>query len=303
MKLLVLAAGIGSRFGGIKQLAPVGPNGETLLEYSLFDALRAGFSEIVFLVRPEIEEDFRTMVLSRLPASVQWQLAYQTSTSMLDEKSIVRARENGRIKPWGTGHALLCARAQLEQSGPFAVINADDFYGPRAFAGVQANLTANPQEFCFAGYRLDDVVPQEGVVSRAACTIDADGLLTGIVEHKRVWRRGQEFISEIDGKQYVLDPQTVVSMNLWGLSEAIFAWAERMWRDFLSEPANYESKEFFLPDIVNAMVAHGAVRMRMIAASMRSFGLTNPGDLEETRERIARMIAKGDYPAPLWRGK
>ena len=303
MKLLVLAAGIGSRFGGIKQLAKVGPNGETLLEYSLFDALRAGFSEIVFLVRPEIEEDFRTMVLSRLPASMRWQFAYQTSTSMLDEKSIEQARKSGRIKPWGTGHALLCARAQLWQHEPFAVINADDFYGPKAFAGVHANLAANPQDFCFAGYRLDDVVPHEGAVSRAICTIDADGFLTGIVEHKKVQRRGREFISEIDGKQYSLDPRTVVSMNLWGLNEVIFAWAERMWRDFLSEPADYGSKEFFLPDIVNAIVAHGAVRVRMIPASMQSFGLTNPGDLEETRERIAQMIAKGDYPAPLWREK
>jgi hypothetical protein len=222
---------------------------------------------------------------------------------MLDEKYIEQARKSGRIKPWGTGHALLCARAQLWQHEPFAVINADDFYGPKAFAGVHANLAANPQEFCFAGYRLDDVVPHEGAVSRAICTIDADGFLTGIVEHKKVQRRGREFISEIDGKQYILDPQTVVSMNLWGLNEVIFAWAERMWRDFLSEPADYGSKEFFLPDIVNAIVAHGAVRVRMIPASMQSFGLTNPGDLEETRERIAQMIAKGDYPAPLWREK
>lgn len=303
MKLLVLAAGIGSRFGGVKQLAPVGPNGETLLEYSLFDALQAGFSEIVFLVRPEIEEDFRAIVLNRLQASVRWELAYQTSTCLLDEQSIAKVQKSGRIKPWGTGHALLCARVQLEQSGPFAVINADDFYGPKAFAGVQAHLAKNPQEFCFAGYTLEDVVPQEGAVSRALCTINEDGFLTRIVEHKRIWRRDQEFVSEIDGKHYVLDSQTWVSMNLWGLSEAIFAWAERMWRDFLDESSSYSSKEFFLPDIVNAMIAHKAVRVRMIPASMKSFGLTNPSDLEKTREQIRLMIARGDYPSPLWRGK
>jgi len=149
MRLLVFAAGIGSRFGGVKQLMGVDPYGETLLEYSLFDALHAGFDHFVFLIRPEMEEDFRTGILTRLPGSLSYSLAYQTLDSLLDEASHARLEACGRTKPWGTGHALLCAREQLESTGPFAVINADDYYGPLGFKKVGVRLCSNPEEFCF----------------------------------------------------------------------------------------------------------------------------------------------------------
>lgn len=147
----MLAAGIGARFGGVKQVVGVGPRGETLLEYSLFDARRAGFDHIVFLIRPEIEADFKANILSRLPASVSYSLAYQKSVSLLDEAARARFEKSGRAKPWGTGHALLCARKHLEGKGPFAVINADDYYGLPGFEKVGAHLSSSPGEFCFRG--------------------------------------------------------------------------------------------------------------------------------------------------------
>jgi hypothetical protein len=292
MKLLVLAAGIGSRFGGAKQVMEVGTHGETLLEYSLFDALRAGFNHIVFLIRPEIEEDFRLNILARLPASIPYSLAYQTPVSLLNEAA--------RTKPWGTGHALLCAREQLESSGPFAAINADDYYGPLGFEKIGAHLSANPGEFCFAGYRLDDVIPEKGLVSRAICGIDARGYLVEIIEHSRVWREDGHILSRREGGVVELSPESIVSMNLWGFNPSIFGYAGRLWKNFLSEPANLGSREFFLPDIVQAMMRENAIRVRMVPASARSFGLTNPDDLREARRRVAGLVLHGVYPSPLW---
>ncbi len=302
MRLLVLAAGIGSRFGGVKQVAGVGPHGETLLEYSLFDALRSGFDHIVFLIRPEIEEDFRTNILARLPASVPYSFAYQTSESLLGGEARARLGESGRTKPWGTGHALLCAREQLEHAGPFAVANADDFYGLLGFKKVGARLSSNPGEFCFPGYRLDDVVPESGPVSRAICSIDAQGYLEEIVEHKRVWREDGHLLSRREGGIVELSPEAVVSMNLWGFNTSIFDCADRLWKDFLSDPANFESREFFLPEIVESMMREKTIRVKMLPASAQSFGLTNPGDLRETRRRISGLVLQGAYPSPLWEG-
>jgi len=302
MRLLVLAAGIGARFGGVKQVVGVGPRGETLLEYSLFDARRAGFDHIVFLIRPEIEADFKANILSRLPASVSYSLAYQKSVSLLDEAARARFEKSGRAKPWGTGHALLCARKHLEGKGPFAVINADDYYGLPGFEKVGAHLSSSPGEFCFAGYRLDDVVPKGGSVSRAICLIDSQSYLSEIVEHRKVWRAGSLFVSQREEGTVELSPSTAVSMNLWGFNPSIFEYAERLWKNFLSEPANFESREFFLPDIVQDMMREKAVRVRMVPASAQSFGITNPEDLQETRQRISRLVWEGVYPSPLWEG-
>ncbi len=302
MRLLVLAAGIGSRFGGVKQVVGVGPHGETLLEYSLFDALRSGFDHIVFLIRPEIEEDVKASILARLPASLPYSFAYQTSDSLLDEASRARLEKSGRTKPWGTGHALLCARDKLESSGPFAVINADDYYGPTGFKKVAAWLSSNPEEFCFPGYRLDDVVPACGSVSRAMCSIDGQGYLETIVEHKRVWREGGRILSSQEEGVVELSPEAIVSMNLWGFNASIFDYADRLWKDFLSEQAGFASKEFFLPDVVESMVREKIVRVKMLPASVQSFGLTNPDDLKETRRRISDLVLQGVYPSPLWEG-
>ena len=220
MKLLILAAGIGSRFGGIKQIAGVGPCGETLLEYNLFDALRAGFNEAVFLIRRDIERDFRETVLSRIEGKIPVRLAYQSMDS-----------RQGRSKPWGTGHALLCAREAMGRE-PFAVINADDFYGLSGFSAVARHLKGGfpaSAELCLAGYRLGGVVPKSGSVSRAVCGADEEGFLTNIVEHVRVEWEGDSLISRPKGDPSVaLSPEAFASMNLWGLDESVFPWAERL---------------------------------------------------------------------------
>lgn len=299
MKLLILAAGIGSRFGGVKQVAGVGPDGETLLEYSIFDARHAGFDEVVFLIRPDIEEDFRASILARLPPSLAYSLAYQTRELLLSGEQRALATASGRSKPWGTGQALLCAKGTLGDA-PFAVINADDYYGRAAFEAVGAQLSRHPDEFCFAAYRLDDVVPLRGTVSRAVCEVDAEGYLERIVEHKKVWREGGRFLSLREEGMAELSPDAPVSMNLWGFNPSIFESGARAWQAFLAEPENYALREFYLPDIVQAMMAAGAVRVRAVPGSAQCFGLTNPDDLAETRRRLAALVESGFYPSPLW---
>jgi len=302
MKLLVLAAGIGSRFGGVKQVAGVGPRGETLLEYSLYDARRAGFGEVVFLIRPDIEADFKATIAARLPSSLRYSLAYQTREMLLDDAQRASASACGRAKPWGTGHALLCARGAIGE-GPFAVLNADDYYGRAAFEGLGARLSRIPGEFCFAAYRLDDVVPSQGSVSRAICEVDPEGYLERIVEHKRVWREAGRLVSRLEGGDVELSPEAPVSMNLWGFNASVFEGGARAWSAFLGNPENYASREFYLPDIVQAMMAARAIRVRAVAGSVRSFGLTNPEDLAETRRRLAALVEGGFYPSPLWEEK
>ncbi len=317
MKLLVLAAGIGSRFGGAKQIIEVGPNGETLLEYSIYDARKAGFDEIIFLIRPDIEADFRSNILSRLPSDLRYSLAYQTLDFLLDkalaeingEKQLdpreLGQREGGlaeskRVKPWGTAHALLCAGELFKQGEAFAVINADDYYGRRAFEAVGSNLSSNPGELCFAGYRLEDVVPASGTVSRAICTLSGDGYLEKIIEHKKVWREGKSFFSEQGESIVELSPDAVVSMNFWGLDYSIFEYAWQGWKEFLSRYIESPTQEFLLPDLIQSIVEKKRARVRMLPASERSFGLTNPEDLQEVRRRIFGFVAEGVYPSPLF---
>lgn len=309
MKLLVLAAGIGSRFGGIKQLASVGPGGETLLEYNIFNAMEAGFDGIVFLIRKEIEEDFRNLVLARLPTRLKIEVAYQSTEAMLPatiRDEILMAK---RTKPWGTGHALLCARSSLS-GGPFAVINGDDFYGNEGFSAVSRFLAGNaggneagsPAAFCLAGYRLGNVVATKGSVSRAICTLGLSSSLEKIVEHRRIEvREGKIMSIHADGSPIEeLPADAVVSMNIWGLGPAIFPWAERLFAQFLADKANWTKSEFYLPFIVGAMVAAGAAKAFALPVNEEYFGLTNPEDIITVRQAIVRRTGQGVYPSPLW---
>jgi hypothetical protein len=288
MKLLILAAGLGSRFGGIKQIAGVGPCGETLLEYNLYDARGAGFSEAVFLIRKEIERDFRETVLSRIEGHIPVSLAYQSVDSRM-----------GRSKPWGTGHALLCAREAMGRE-PFAVINADDFYGPSGFSAVARHLAAS-DDLCLAGYRLGGVVPKSGSVSRAVCGTDDSGYLTNIEEHVRVEWVGDSLVSRPkDNSSVALSPESFASMNLWGLNESVFSWAQRLFSEFLQSEGPAKGAEFYLPFIMGEMAAAKAARFRVLPVREEYFGLTNPADIQAARNSIASRIRRGDYPSPLW---
>lgn len=330
MKLLVLAAGLGSRFGGVKQLVPIGPAGETLLEYNLFNALEGGFSQVVFLIRREIEGDFREMVLSRLPRAIPVELAFQSAEAFVPEKLKTPIAETGRTKPWGTGHALLCAREYLSD-GPFAVINADDFYGKDGFAAIHGFFShgriveggagartagarkgaippgsaavGQPAEFCLAGYRLGGVVSPKGSVSRAICSLGADGSLVKIVEHTRIELRSGEIRSfRADGASDILDPDLPASMNLWGLSPAVFPWAAWRFEEFLCEPGRWATSEFYLPAIIGDMIEAGAAKAWALPVDEEYFGLTNPDDIVGARQAIVAKTRRGEYPSPLWAG-
>lgn len=316
MKLLVLAAGIGSRFGGVKQLAAVGPGGETLLEYNLYDALRAGFDSIVFLIRKEIEEDFMDVILRRLPKDLPYELAYQSPAEVVPARLQAGIAATGRTKPWGTGHALLCAEEQLAGCA-FGVVNADDFYGRFGIEAVARFLSAGENRpgdekaadrgsvsrFCLAGYRLGGVVPSSGSVSRAICDVRADGLLRGIVEHTKVKRRGDLILSfSPEGAERQLPSDALASMNLWGLDSSVFPKAHALFESFLAAEANWKTGEFFLPAIVGSMVATAEAEVRVLPVEEHYFGLTNPEDLAGVREALARRSAAGDYPSPLWSG-
>jgi UTP-glucose-1-phosphate uridylyltransferase len=315
MKLLILAAGLGSRFGGIKQVAGIGPAGETVLEYSLYDAILAGFDEVVFLIRSQIAEDFASSVLARLPKDLPYELAFQDFKACRKAEAIALSPRSGRTKPWGTGHALLCARPFLDKC-PFATINADDYYGRDAFvamskflAGINGEGRKNGEigrvgleTFSFPGYRLSDVVPKSGPVSRAVCEFDANGDLSVIVEHPRIeWSdSGLRSISK-EGVATALKEDAVASMNFWALTPGIFPWAEKMFEQFLAQNASSATAEFWLPSIIEDMVSNKAVRVVMARVENEYFGLTNPLDLETTRARIKSLIEQGVYPASLWK--
>lgn len=321
---MVLAAGLGSRFGGVKQLASLGPAGETLLEYNLFNALEAGFDSIVFLIRKEIEEDFRELVLPRLPRNLPIELAFQSAEAFIPEKFREGIAVAGRTKPWGTGHALLCAQDFLKE-GLFAVMNADDFYGKDCFAAIHGFLSEQslaaerrgprvpaaleprageaPAEFCLAGYRLGGVISTKGSVSRAICSVGADGSLEEIVEHTGIELRLGEIRSfRPDGSSEVLAPDLLVSMNLWGLVPAIFPWAERLFEEFLADQGHWAKAEFYLPAIIGDMIGAGAAKAWTLSVDEGYFGLTNPDDIIGARQAIAARTERGDFPSPLWGG-
>lgn len=307
MKLLILAAGLGSRFGGLKQLAAVGPSGESLPEYNIYDAMRSGFSGIVLLIRRGMKDELSAALLSRLPRDIPVELAYQDSEAFVPENLRSLIAEAGRQKPWGTAHALLCARERL-QDGPFAVMNGDDFYGQKGLAAVQAHLGARYRgssgealECCLAGYSLWGVLPPSGQVSRAACAVDGQGYLREIKEHKAVERRGELCVAtEPDTAEIVLDPDIPISMNLWGLGPELFDWVEEHFREFLSEPEHWVSGEFYLPEAMGRIMRSGRAKFSVLPVQEEYFGLTNPDDLAQARAAAQARHGRGEYPSPLW---
>ncbi len=310
--LLVLAAGMGSRFGGIKQLEPVGPGGETLLEYSVYDALRAGFSDLVFLIRRSMEADIRERVFSRLPTWVQPSLAFQEVEDLLDAASLEQAgllsgtvRADSlppRSKPWGTGHALLCAAPLLDT--PFAIINADDWYGREALAVVWGFLaTAEPggMNHCMAGYRLSLTTSGNGQVARGLCETDSEGRLLTVREHTGIERRGERCVSiQPDGSETEVPSDTLVSMNLWGFTPAILGFARPLLASFLARNAASATAEFYLPSIVSSMIEGRQGSVRVLPSSEEWMGMTWRADVGTLRSRIAQLVASGAYPSPLW---
>lgn len=296
--LVVMAAGMGSRFGGLKQIEPVDDQGHILMDFSLFDAYRAGFRELVFIIKPELEESFRARIGSRMERYFHVHYVFQT----VDQLPEGYCLPEGRVKPWGTGHAVLCA-AQVVK-GPFAVINADDFYGPGAFQVMYEFLRDNRDESAYAmvGYRLKNTVTEHGSVARGVCQVE-DGLLTGIVERTKIFKRGDHAAYTEDGETFVeLPGDTLVSMNLFGFTGRMMTELITRFPRFLDEnlPVNPQTCEYFLPSVVNQQLAEGTATVRVLPCEEVWYGVTHREDLQSVKDAIARMEHDGTYTEKLW---
>ncbi|MGN1349669.1 MAG: sugar phosphate nucleotidyltransferase [Anaerovoracaceae bacterium] len=294
-KLVVMAAGLGSRFGGLKQMEPVTEEQELILDFSCYDAVKAGFEDIIFVIRPEMEEAFRKRVLAPMKGRVNTACVFQELTQLPEGYSVPA----GRVKPWGTCHAVMAAAPLL--SGPFAVINSDDYYGARAFAGVYDFLTGNrdARTFCMAGYHVENTLSRQGAVTRGVC-MTRQGYLTEIRETKEIRRNPEGIISAAGGRE--IPEGTVVSMNFWGFTEEIIHEMTRHFPVFLDgalkeDPLN---AEYLLPAEVGRLLHQRKCAVRVLEAADRWFGVTYRKDRKTVEDAFRRMKAEGRYPQRLW---
>ena len=302
--LAVMAAGMGSRYGGLKQIDPVGPCGEVIIDYSLFDARRAGFETVVFIIKKEIEAEFKEVIGTRMERWMQVRYACQ----QLDDLPAGYAVPAGRTKPWGTAQAIWAAREMLD--APFAVINADDFYGPAAFQEIYNWLSrlpaqeTRPARYAMVGYRLQNTVTANGHVARGMCTVGRDGLLTRVTERTHIETGAQGIrCTEDDGKTWMpLDGAATVSMNLWGFGPGFAAEAGARFGTFLDAclPADPLKAEYFLPSVVSALIDAGKAQVQVLRSPDQWYGVTYRQDKPVVQAAIAEKIRRGVYPAPLW---
>ncbi len=305
--LVILAAGTGSRYGGLKQLAPIGPGGETLLEYSAFDAVRAGFGRIVLVVRPETEPAFRQRLDSRMARRVPVAYVHQR----VDDLPADCGRPSRRVKPWGTGHAVLAAAAEVD--GPFAVVNADDFYGAESYVTLSGFLTGPAfrwppsgvtkvgRVLAAVGFHVAGTLPDAGAVSRALLEVDGDGWLGGIVEIFEVWRQdGGIAYRDGEGHERALAGDQLVSMNMWGFTPRVMPELRRRFVDFLARPGREPGAEYNLPEVIQSMVRDGSFRVEVLAGSDEWCGITRRQDEEHSRSVIVSLVGQGRYPRELW---
>ncbi|MBW7907330.1 MAG: nucleotidyltransferase [Kiritimatiellae bacterium] len=295
--LVIMAAGMGSRYGGLKQIDPVGPSGEIMLDYSIFDALRAGFGRVVFIIRREIEEPFREIVDRHIARAVPVAYAFQS----LDDLPSGYSPPTGRAKPWGTAHAIYSARDVVRE--PFAVINADDFYGRAAYDALASALAATSpgaSDFCLAGYRVADTLSEHGAVSRGVCEVGADGLLKRIVERTHIEIKEGSVVAQVEGQLLTIPPETTVSMNCWGFTPALFAHLERALAEFVKTRGQDLKSEFAIPTVVDQLIASGQATVRVLPASARWLGMTYPEDKPLVRAGVQRLVEDGLYPNRLW---
>ena len=289
---------MGSRYGGLKQLDPMGPSGETLLDYSVFDAVRAGYDRVVFLIRRDIEAEFREKVGARYEGLLAVDYVFQQLDALPDGFSV----PEGRQKPWGTAHAIWCAREAL--SGPFAAINADDFYGAHAYAVLGDFLKAGRSDatrFAMAGYRLDKTLSDHGSVARGVCEVDAQGRLLHIVECTNI-SGGAEGIrhQDPDGSVRPFTGQESVSMNFWGLTPAVFPLLEKQLVDFLRENSTDPKAECYIPMAIGDMVCRGEATVDVLPTDATWFGVTYREDKPVVMHSLAKLHEAGAYPVPLW---
>jgi hypothetical protein len=289
---------MGSRYGGLKQMDKIGAGGEALLDYSVFDALRAGFGKVVFVIRRDIERDFGEIVLERMGAHVPCDSAFQELDGLVPPEIARAVRESGRTKPWGTTHALLCAGDKID--APFAVINADDFYGKESYEAMAAYLAAYPADGAIVPYRLSQVLSSSGTVTRGICEV-RDGFLCSVDELLKIQREEDGiYNTSPDGLKRKLSPDTPVSMNFFGYPESIMPHFRQYFDDFLRVHGTEEKSECYLPLAADAFIKSGKTAIRVLDAESEWFGVTYKEDREAAAARIAQLTKEGVYPPRLW---
>ena len=284
--LVVMAAGMGSRFGGLKQVAAVGPNGEAILDFSVMDAKKAGFTKVVFVIKHSIEEEFKAAVGARVEKILPVEYVFQEQDALLPEGFSV---PEGRVKPWGTGHAILCCKDVVKT--PFAVINADDFYGASAFSKVAEGLDGS-EDYCMVGFKLINTVTENGTVSRGVCTED-NGYLKGVCEHTKIYS-DCSFEAE-DGSKGQLTADTVVSMNMWGFNPDIFSYLEKDFKEFMDEHSTELKSEFLLPLVVDKLIKSNTKKVKVLVAQDKWYGVTYKEDLDGVVSAIKALCDQGKY--------
>lgn len=296
MTAVILAAGMGNRYGGLKQIDPLGPSGEFIIDYSVFDAIRAGYDTVVFIVKREMYDSFRETIGKRLEGRIRVRYAFQTPDDLPDGLTF----PSGREKPLGTTHALWCCREQVD--GPFAIFNADDFYGLGTFRAVREFLeTAGDGEFCMPGYTVRNTLSENGSVSRGVCRTEG-GLLKAIVERKQILPDGENAKYEQGGNWYPLDGNAPVSMNFWGFTPEIFWFAERRLRKFLTDPESDLCKgESYLTEVAEDVIATPGHTIRVVGTDCVWKGVTYREDRPAFRAYLESLVRAGEYPADLWK--
>ena len=296
--LFVLAAGMGSRYGGLKQLDGLGPHGETIMDYSIYDAIRSGFGKIVFVIRKDFEADFRAKILSKYENHIPVEVVFQA----LDNLPEGFVCPEGRTKPWGTNHAVLMGKDVIKE--PFAVINADDFYGRNSFEVIAKELSTPKNrkgDYCMVGFRVGNTMSESGSVARGVCE-NKDGFLTTVVERTAIAYNEKHEISFTDenGKEQILDPNAPVSMNLWGFTPDYFEFSEKYFVDFLKENINTPKAEFFIPLVVNELVTKGDATVKVLDTDSKWFGVTYAADRQGVVDKFAELHANGEYPEKMF---
>jgi len=294
--LLILAAGIGSRYGGIKQMDEIGPSGESIIDYSVYDAIRAGFGKVVFVLNPKIIDEFKEIYEERLKGKIETEYILQELHNIPEGINF----NPERVKPWGTAHAVLVAKNVINE--PFAVINADDFYGADAYKVISKyllSLSNEDTDYSMVGYRLKNTLSENGSVSRGICSSD-DSFLSDVVERTKIYKKNTSVVFEEENTVSDISGESIVSMNFWGFTPKLFSQMEGDFKKFIINNAENLKAEFYIPFVVNNLINNNDARVKVLSSEAKWFGVTYKEDKETTINKVSELINNGYYPKKLW---
>ena len=298
--LLILAAGMGSRYGGLKQVDPIGPNGEAIIDYSIYDAIRAGYGKVVFVIRESFADAFKESFDSKLKGKIETEYVFQEIKNYVPENIEISSERN---KPWGTGHAVLVAKDVVNE--PFVVINADDYYGPNAYKMTTEYLNSVSDSekpiYCMVGYGLKNTLSEHGFVSRGVCATDKEGFLETVIERTHIEKKDHKIITQLDENTLIeLTGNEVVSMNVWGFLPSYFDYLENYFHSFIKTNADNPKGEFYIPTVVNDLIGKQKIKLKVLESKDGWFGITYKEDKELAVQNIMNLINRGVYPEKLW---